>query len=197
VVTDLGTMYLYTGNADQAIAQYKKAIAINPNLYQAYFNLGIAYGEQGDKPDSAIAFTKAISLAPDDDRREQAKQMYTKYTGQPADEATKIASSLKTGGAPAASSKPGDFHSSFEDMLRNLPIAGRKISSVQWPAQLKAKVLMDNFPMDAMPPFAKDKFMTDLKAGIDSTKSANKVSAPVEVDIVDAQSGRVMQTVTQ
>jgi hypothetical protein len=48
-----------------------------------------------------------------------------------------------------------------------------------------------------MPPFAKDKFLGDLKAGIDSAKAANHVTGPVEVDIVDAQSGRVMQSVTQ
>jgi len=36
-----------------------------------------------------------------------------------------------------------------------------------------------------------------LKAGIDSAKAANHVSGPVQVDIVDAQSGKVMQSVTQ
>jgi tetratricopeptide (TPR) repeat protein len=84
-------MYLYTNNADQAIVQYKKAIAIKPDLYQPYYNLGVAYGEQGDKGDSAIAFTKAISLAPDDDRKNQAKQAFTKYTGMSADQASKVA----------------------------------------------------------------------------------------------------------
>ena len=85
VITDLGTMYLYTNNADQAVVQYKKAIAIKPDMFQPYYNLGVAYGEQGDKGDSAIAFTKAISLAPDDDRRNPAKQAFTKYTGMSAD----------------------------------------------------------------------------------------------------------------
>jgi len=56
---------------------------------------------------------------------------------------------------------------------------------------------MDNFPMDQMPPFAKDKFLGDLKAGIDSAKAANHVTGPVQVDLVDAQSGHVMQSVTQ
>jgi hypothetical protein len=58
-------------------------------------------------------------------------------------------------------------------------------------------VMMDHFPMDQMPPFAKDKFLGDLKSGIDSAKAANHVTDQVEVDIVDAQSGRVMQSVSQ
>jgi hypothetical protein len=48
-----------------------------------------------------------------------------------------------------------------------------------------------------MPPFAKTKFLTDLKAGIDSAKKDNNISSPVEVDIVDGASGSVMQTVTE
>ncbi len=57
--------------------------------------------------------------------------------------------------------------------------------------------MMDHFPMDQMPPFAKDKFLGDLKAGIDSAKTSSHVTDTVEVDIVDAQTGRVMQTVTE
>ena len=37
-------------------------------------------------------------------------------------------------------------------MVRGLPIAGPKVTSVEWPDKLKAKVLMDHFPMDEMPP---------------------------------------------
>jgi hypothetical protein len=57
--------------------------------------------------------------------------------------------------------------------------------------------MMDHFPMEQMPPFAKDKFLGDLKAGIDSAKTANHVTDKIEVNIVDGQSGRVMQTVIQ
>ena len=81
-------------------------------------------------------------------------------------------------------------------MVKGLPIAGPKVGSFQWPDQLKARVLMDNFPMDEMPPFAKTKFLTDLKTGIDTAKQDSNVSAPVELDIVDSATGRVMETIT-
>ncbi len=99
-----------------------------------------------------------------------------------------------TVGAAAESMK--DFHGAIEQMVKGLPIAGPKVGSVQWPDQLKARVLMDNFPMDEMPPFAKTKFLTDLKTGIDTAKQDNNVSSPVELDIVDSASGRVMETIT-
>jgi tetratricopeptide (TPR) repeat protein len=111
-----------------------------------------------------------------------------------------------TGDTGATSSAPpsgnaavasGTFQGAMEQMLRDLPIAGPKVQSLQWPSPTKARVLMDNFPMDQMPPFAAAKFMTDLKAGIDQVKTAHKIGGPVEVDICDASSGRVMQTVTE
>src|ERR1700683_3578548 len=205
VTTELGTMYLSPSNPDQAIVQYKKAIAIKPDMFQPYYNLGVAYGEQGDKGDAAIAFTKAISLAPDDERKNQAQQAFTKYTGMSADQATKVASTLSASksaksaaaSTTASSSGGGGFHASFEDMIRNIPFAGPKVSEVNWIESNKAMVMMDHFPMDQMPPFAKDKFLGDLKSGIDSAKAANHVTGTVQVDIVDSQTGHVMQSVSQ
>ena len=51
--------------------------------------------------------------------------------------------------------------------------------------------------MDQMPPFAKTKFLSDLRAGIESAKQDNDIASPVEVNIVDSASGRVMETITQ
>src|SRR5271155_2341147 len=201
VRTDLGTMYLYTGNADQAVVQYKKAIASK--------------------------LKQALTLAPDDTARDQVKQLIAKLNGAPAASASNQAASAATASAPSsqkqaaaakspaaassaaasvamAKASPGapasaedDFHDAVEEMIRGLPIAGPKVTSVEWPDKLKAKVLMDNFPMDQMPPFAKTKFESDLKAGIDTAKKDNKIASPVEVNIVDGASGKVMETITQ
>jgi tetratricopeptide (TPR) repeat protein len=99
--------------------------------------------------------------------------------------------------AASTTSTADDFHDAVEDMVRGLPIAGPKVTTVEWPDKLKASVFMANFPMDQMPPFAKEKFLSDLKAGIDSAKKDNNISAPVEVNIVDGASGHVMETVTE
>ncbi len=224
VRTDLGTMYLYTGNADQAVVQYKKAIAAKPGFFQAYYNMGIALAQE-NKPDDATATLKqAIAFAPDDTAREQVKELLAKLSGAPAASASMQAASATTPAAaaaaksPAAASSPAasaavantsaspaaatassgdDFHDAVEEMVRGLPIAGPKVTTVEWPDKLKAKVFMADFPMDQMPPFAKTKFLTDLKAGIDSAKKDNNISSPVEVDIVDGASGNIMETITQ
>ena len=192
VRTDLGTMYLYTGNADQAIVQYKKAIASKSDFFQAYYNMGIAYAQENKSADAATSLNKALALAPDDNAKNQVKDLMAKLTGAPSASST---ASGEAAGAPAAS--PATFHGAIEQVVRGLPIAGPKVGSVEWPSDLKGRVMFDNFPMDQMPPFAKDKFMSDLKAGIDSAKKSHNVSAPLELDLVDSSSGRVMQTVTE
>src|SRR5580658_3127764 len=224
VRTDLGTMYLYTGNADQAIVQYKKAIASKPGFFQAYYNMGIAYAQENQADDAAATLKQALAFAPDDTARDQVKQLIAKLNGAPGASAPNQAASAATASAqkqaaaaksPAAASSSGasvamakaspaapasaedDFHDAVEEMIRGLPIAGPKVTSVEWPDKLKAKVFMDNFPMDQMPPFAKTKFETDLKAGIDTAKKDNKIASPVEVNIVDSASGKVMETITQ
>src|SRR5580658_2600468 len=224
VRTDLGTMYLYTGNADQAVVQYKKAIASKPGFFQAYYNMGIAYAQVNQADEAAATLKQALAFAPDDTARDQVKQLIAKLNGAPGASASNQAASAATASAqkqaaaaksPAAASSSGasvamakaspaapasaedDFHDAVEEMIRGLPIAGPKVTSVEWPDKLKAKVFMDNFPMDQMPPFAKTKFETDLKAGIDTAKKDNKIASPVEVNIVDSASGKVMETITQ
>ena len=199
VRTDLATMYLSTDNADQAVIQYKKVLAAHPQFFEAAFNLGVAYSQMNKPADARTAFDAALKIAPDADARNRVNQMIASLANAPAG----APESAEAGATPPpiASGKPvvaaGTFQGAMEQMLRALPIAGPKIQSLQWPAPTRTRVLMDNFPMDQMPPFAANKFMTDLKAGIDQVKSAHKIGGSVEVDICDAASCRVMQAVTE
>lgn len=190
VRTDLGTMYLYTGNADQAVVQYRRAIADHPDFFEGYYNLGIAYGQENRDDDARAAFEKALTLAPDDKARGRTQQMLAKLGVTPA---APVGSASPAAQAAAA----GTFEGDVEQLVRGLPIAGSRVKSVEWPSKRKAIVAMDNFPMDQMPPFAKQKFLNDLKGGLDSAKASYKVSGPVEVDITDAASGQVMETVSE
>ena len=192
VITDLGTMYLYTGNTDDAVAQYHKALRLKPDMFQAYFNLGVAYAQQDKPADAQAALKKADELAPDENARNQIKEVIAKISGRAAPP-----SATRGDKAPASIAPASSFQGAVEQVVRGLPIAGPKVSAVQWPDKTVAKVMMNNFPMDQMPPFAKEKFMTDLKSGIDSAKRDYRVTDKVRVDLVDAASGRVMGTVSE
>jgi len=52
------------GDFDKAIADYNKAIEINPRFAMAYYNLGIAYRRKGHYDQAISDFTKAIEINP-------------------------------------------------------------------------------------------------------------------------------------
>jgi tetratricopeptide (TPR) repeat protein len=199
VRTDLGTMYLSTGNADQAVVQYGKVLESHPDLFEANFNIGVAYAQMNNVAEARTAFERALKLAPNDNTRARVKQMLASLNGGgPAGSASnQPATSQQQAAATSPAPNPATFQGAMEQMLRDLPIAGPKVASVQWPSQNDARVLMDNFPMDQMPPFAVAKFTGDLKSGIDRIKAAHHITGAVKVDICDAASGRVMQTVNE
>jgi tetratricopeptide (TPR) repeat protein len=189
VRTDLGTMYLSSGNTDVAIVQYKKVLSAHPDFFEAYFNLGVAYAEQGDKTAARGYFAKARTLAPDDKARGEIDQMLATVGGKAGPGSGKAE-------AVASVGRPPTFQAAFEEMARGLPIAGPKVHGVQWSGGTHARLLMDNFPMDAMPPFAAARFLGDLKSGTADAMNSYKVAGPVTVEIADASSNRVMQSVT-
>ncbi len=192
VRTDLGTMLLSSGAADQAIKQYQRVLEAHPAFFEAMFNLGVAYGESNPVA-ARDALNKAIKLAPDAQARSRASQLLASLDSN--------SNSPMGGKNPAASgatpgAPPTTFRAAVEQAIRDLPVAGDKVQSVQWSSDSQARVMMDNFPMEQMPPFATTKFITDLKAGIEQAKTSFKVAAPVKVDLCDAATGRVMRSVT-
>lgn len=61
-----GFGYQGTADYDRAIADYSKAIDLNPKFANAYNNRGTVYGIKGDHDRAIADFTKAIDLDPKD-----------------------------------------------------------------------------------------------------------------------------------
>jgi hypothetical protein len=179
-------MYLSSGNPDVAIVQYGKVLAAHPDFFEAYFNLGVAYAEQQNKPLARSYFLKARALAPDDKARGETDQMLAAVGGPAAAGESAV----------AAGGNAATFQGAFEQMVRALPIAGPKVHGVHWSGESHARVLMDDFPMDQMPPFATARFLGDLKSGTSDAMISHHVKGPVTVEIADASSNHVMQSVT-
>jgi tetratricopeptide (TPR) repeat protein len=52
------------GDSDKAIADYTKAIEINPQYISAYYNRGVAWYDKGDYDKAIVDYTKAIEIDP-------------------------------------------------------------------------------------------------------------------------------------
>ena len=60
-----GNAYAARGNSDRALADFSRAIELNPGLAEAYNNRGSLYRRTGDYDRAVQDFTKALSLRPD------------------------------------------------------------------------------------------------------------------------------------
>ena len=77
------------------------------------------------------------------------------------------------------------------------PPADQKLDRVDWSADDHARVVVRDFPMDGMPPMVRGKFTERIRSGVRASKSRHQSTAPITIELVDASSGRVMETITE
>jgi len=189
--TDLGTMYFHAGDPDRAIAVYREVLAKDPSFLQAHYNLAITYHRKGDEKAALASLETARGLAKEDTVRAQIDQAIASVkggTGAPAGQPAP---------PPAASTAETPFQRQVEDAFRGHPIMGPKIVRFEWTSPAAGRVMLQNFPMAAMPPEVREKFTTRLAETLRNAAAANGVSGPAHVELADASSGTVMATVTR
>jgi tetratricopeptide (TPR) repeat protein len=71
-----------SGNADSAIANYSKAIKINPKLGKAYNNRGVAYTWKKEYYLAIADFNKAIKLDPQNGKAYNNRAIVYSYLGE-------------------------------------------------------------------------------------------------------------------
>ncbi len=184
--TDLGTMYLYAGDPARAVTTYRGVIAKNPSFLQAHYNLAITYHRQGNQTDALAELATARTLATDDEVRKQIDDMVASLQGKPADT------------APGRESPEprSPFQTAVEQAFRNHPIMGPRIVRFDWTGPVAGRTVVQNFPMEGMPPAVREKFAARLGQEIKAAQEAHRVAGPVRMEIADAATGVAMATIT-
>ncbi len=185
--TDLGTMYLYAGDPTRAVATYRDVLQRDPKFLQAHYNLAVTQHQQGDDAAALEELHTARGLATDEGARKQIDDMIAELGGGPPPSETAEAAPSGGGATP--------FQAAVERSLRAHQIIGPKIARFEWSGPGTGKLLLANFPMDAMPPVARAKFDERLSSILKDAGAAS-VEGPVKLEIVDAASGTVMATAT-
>jgi tetratricopeptide (TPR) repeat protein len=197
VRTDLGTMYLYSNNFDQAVAEYQTVIAKEPGFFQAYFNLGVAYNEKGEKGKSLEALNKAKSLTTDQAVRDRIDQFLAQI-GAPVSPSVAEAPPATTPSAQVAQAQIdpalSPFQQAVEKVLRGANIMGERINRIEWSSPTEARVLLQNFPMSGMPPQVRAGLVGRLQTKILEAKEAAGVSSAARIELIDLDSQQVMET---
>jgi len=87
-------------------------------------------------------------------------------------------------------------HTLVEQAFRAHPIMGPRIVRFEWTAPAAGRVLVENFPMEGMPPAVREKFTARLGEAIRSARGAHPVEGSARIEIADVSSGTVMETLT-
>ena len=192
--TDLGTMYLYDGQAERAIATYQAVIKDNPSFLQAHYNLAVTYHGQGNDEGALKELETARGLATEDSAKKQIDEMIASLKGGTTAPASAPAAAPAS--APGTGQPAPAFQGAVEEAFRASPIMGPRIVRFEWANPASGRVVVQNFPMEGMPPEVREKFTTRLQAEIRTAQAAHRVDGPVRMEIADAASGRVMATIT-
>jgi tetratricopeptide (TPR) repeat protein len=189
VRVDMGTMYLYSNDVDRAIAEYQTVLAKKPEFFQAYFNLGIAYQEKGEVDKAREALLRAKALTTDKNIQGQIDKVLVRFGGSPSPSAPPST-------APTVDTPRSPFQQAVEKLFRDHEIMGPRIARIEWPTAAEAQVFFQNFPMSAMPPEVRKRFLSKLRGQIVEAKNINHLSDTVKIDFIDKDTQQVMETIT-
>ena len=201
VRTDLGTMYLYTKDTDRAIKEYQTVVDKKPDFFQAYFNLGVAYHEKGDVAKARETLAKAKSLTTDKTIHERVDQVLAQFNGGTATTLSSPPSSTPTTPstpAPPVSIDPAlsPFQQAIEKIFRTHDIMGPRINTIEWPTPTEARILIQNFPMSAMPPDMRARFLEKFRTLIGEAKTSTGTNGTATVKFIDADTQQLMETLS-
>ena len=152
-----------------AVKELQAVIAKDPANFHALAYLAITFAQMGNQKEALTTGEKAMKIAPSDEAR------------------ARFADFLKTvqGEAPAGGQAPTSKDPEVVAFLRNNPIAGPKFVRFEERGG-EMRVFFKDFPMEQMPPFAKDKFLGGVRA---AAKGLQRIV------FLDAASGRELEKV--
>jgi tetratricopeptide (TPR) repeat protein len=157
-----GSALSFLGRFDEAEKELIYVTAQEPTFFLARANLAISYALAGNKDQASRASQEALPYAKDEETRAKFKGflddiLNPKQPTEPVD----------AGPLPKKPSDP--LLSGIEADIRNNPVAGPKF--VYAKIDKDALILnFANFPMAAMPPFAKEKFFNTVRESVERNK---------------------------
>ena len=176
----------FLGDYENAISQLNTVLKTDPKNFPAMAYLAITYAQKGEVAKAKEIGTKALSLAPS----EEARTRFSSFMA-----------ALDQGGAQSNSPARGNVTSEvaglsgvegFVAKVKANPVAGPKLVAHEDSKNGDLKLVFKDFPMDKMPPFAKEKFFGSLKQAAEAAK-LDKVTT---ISFIDVASGATMEQIS-
>jgi len=182
-----GSSLAFIGKFDSAFEELQTVLSADPDNFHAHAYMAIAYTQMGDNKLALSSGERALELAPTEEARARFSAFYKEI--QEKDIQVKQPEPLPgtTRGTP---SLPPQF-AKVVKFVRGNPVAGPKLVGSEVGEAGVLMLFFRSFPMDQMPPFVKDKFLTSISDKIKSEKLAKVKS----VRFLDRESGKEMERI--
>ncbi len=177
---DYSLALIQLGSSEQAISELQPVLARSPNLFPARFALALALRVGGKIDEARKAAEAARAVAPDQAGQEAVDGFVNSLKELPEEVAPAV---------PTVSNETTSPATTVENFFRNHPIVGPKVRKVLWPEANRVQIVVADFPVEQMPPFAKEKFVSNIKNTIAG------VGGGIDVEIVDEASGNQLLAV--
>jgi tetratricopeptide (TPR) repeat protein len=164
----------FLGKADEALKELKSILSEDPKNFHALAYTSITYAQMGNKKEATTWGEKAVAAAP----TEEAKARFGEFLSS-----VKGGLQNQTSAPTQAASSP---YAAFETYIRTNPIAGPKYVRMEATSSV-ISLYFKEFPMSAMPDFAKQKFMGGIKAKL--AELSLKIN---QVRFLDAEAGTTL-----
>lgn len=188
----------FLGRYDDSVKELDGILVKDPKNFPAMAYLAITYAQQGKIDRAKELGNNALAIAPSEDAKARFSAFVTSLNGAGKDDGAAAGSALPASnnlpkeksprGLPAANPLGLDV---IINAIKNNPIAGRKYSRFDNSDPAVLKLYFKDFPMQAMPPFAKDKFF----GGVREKAKLAAVTTLKQIVFLDADTGMEMDKI--
>ena len=177
----------FLGEFDKSVAELNTVLKQDPKNFPAMAYLAITYAQQGDIPKAKELGSEALNLAPSDEARARFSAFVTSLNGQEP-----TSTSPSRGNLPEQlSGAQATGMDAFVSQIKANPVAGPKFIGHE-DSKGDLKLTFKDFPMNQMPPFAKEKFFGSLRKAAEQAK----ITDVKTISFIDLASGKMMEQMT-
>jgi tetratricopeptide (TPR) repeat protein len=174
----------FTGEFDKALTELESILEKDPKHFSALAYKAITLAQKNDK----VAAKQIGALAVENAPNEEAKQRITSFLGSLDKKDVEATSSSAQAEASTQKASSANPELPLDSYFRKHAIVGAKLLEIKRDGSTALLTLKD-FPMSAMPPFAKDKFYSSVK------EAAKAEPAIKTIEFQDGATGKTMDSV--
>lgn len=173
--TQYASALSFTKDFSGAVEQLQNVLEENPENFHAQAYLAITFAQMGEVEKAAEAGEKALAVSPDEEAGARLRKFLNSL-------------SIETKGSPEGKAgRTGDF-GKLQALFRDHAVTGPKYQGYRIEGRTFV-ALLEDFPVEHMPPFVREKFEERLRAALESEPEVG------EIVLFDTQEEKIVLTV--